>query len=219
MDIIGKTEEESMTEFYVVRHGETAANNRNIVQGQSDIPLNETGLAQAARLAERLQTVSFDAVYSSDLDRAMRTARIIAPGLEPIPSPALREWDLGDWVGRPFDEVKRLYPDEVDGFLHDREELQITGGESKREAYGRIDRLLDELAEKESGKRLLLVTHCGVIRAMLKHVLGGPASLPRQPQVGNASFSRLLHANGCWQLGSWNDTSHLDGLVSRAGGY
>ena len=208
-----------MTEFYVVRHGETAANSRNIVQGQSDVPLNETGLAQAARLAERLRTVSFDAVYSSDLDRAMRTARIISPNLAPVLSPALREWDLGDWVGRPFDEVKRLYPDEVDGFLHDREELQVTGGESKRQAYGRVCRLLDELAERERDRRLLLVTHCGVIRAMLKHVLGISVPLPRQPQVGNASFSRLLHADGRWQLGSWNDTSHLDGLVSRAGGY
>jgi len=208
-----------MTEFYVVRHGETAANSRNIVQGQSDVPLNENGLAQAGRLAERLKSVKFDAVYASDLGRAMRTARIIAPYLEPIPTPALREWNLGDWQGRPFSEVKQLYPDEVDGFLHDRETLQITGGESKAEAYGRINRLLDELAERESGKRLLLVTHCGVIRAMLKHVLGGPASLPRQPQVGNASFSRLLYADGCWQLGSWNDISHLEGLVSRAGGY
>jgi len=208
-----------MTEFYVVRHGETAANSRNIVQGQSDVPLNDTGLAQAARLAERLKTVRFDAVYSSDLSRAMRTARIVAPGCEPIPTRALREWDLGDWVGRPLDEVKRLYPDEVDGFLHDREELRITGGESKREAYGRVCRFLDELAERESGKRLLLVTHCGVIRAMLKHVLGITAALPRQPQVGNASFSRLLHADGRWQLGGWNDVSHLDGLTSRAGGY
>ena len=71
------------TEFYIVRHGETAANSRNVVQGQNDVPLNETGLAQAARLAERLKAVHFDAVYASDLSRAMRTARIIAPGPAP----------------------------------------------------------------------------------------------------------------------------------------
>lgn len=208
-----------MTEFYIVRHGETAANSRNIVQGQNDVPLNETGLAQAARLADRLKPLRFDAVYASDLDRAMRTARIIAPDCEPVPAAALREWDLGDWVGRPFDEVKRLYPDEADGFLHDREDLQITGGESKREMYGRVGRFLDELAERENGRRILLVTHCGVIRAMLKHVLGVSVAFPRQPQVGNASLSRLLHAEERWQLGSWNDFSHLEGLVSRSGGY
>ena len=74
------------TEFYIVRHGETAANSRNVVQGQNDVPLNETGLAQAARLAERLKAVHFDAVYASDLSRAMRTARIIAPGAAGVDS-------------------------------------------------------------------------------------------------------------------------------------
>ena len=93
------------TEFYIVRHGETAANSRNVVQGQNDVPLNETGLAQAARLAERLKAVHFDAVYASDLSRAMRTARIIAPGAAVVPLPELREWNLGDWVGLPFGEV------------------------------------------------------------------------------------------------------------------
>ena len=133
------------TEIYLVRHGETAANSRNIVQGQSDVPLNERGLAQAARLAERLKDMRFDAVYASDLDRAMRTARIVAPHVEVIPSKELREWDLGDWVGRPFEEVKRLYPDEVDAFLHDHSPCPITGGESKEAAYDRVNRFLDEL--------------------------------------------------------------------------
>lgn len=207
------------TEIYLVRHGETAANSRNIVQGQSDVPLNEKGLAQAARLAERLKDMRFDAVYASDLDRAMRTARIVAPYAEVIPSKELREWDLGDWVGRPFDEVKRLYPEEVDAFLHDHTICKITGGETKDEAYGRANRFLDELVVRESGKRILIVTHCGVMRGMLKHILGITEPLPRQPQVGNVSLSRILHTDGCWQLGTWNDISHLGGLLSRAGGY
>ena len=208
-----------MTEFYIVRHGETAANSRNIVQGQNNVPLNENGLAQAARLAARLKDMRFDAVYASDLDRAMQTARIVAPYADIIPARQLREWDLGEWVGKPFDEVKRLFPEEVDAFLHDRAECTVTGGESKAEVYGRIGRFLDELAERECGKRILIVTHCGVIRGMLKHILGITEPLPRQPQVGNVSLSRILRADDCWQLGTWNDISHLAGLLSRAGGY
>ena len=207
------------TEFYIVRHGETAANSRNVVQGQNDVPLNETGLAQAARLAERLKAVHFDAVYASDLRRAMRTARIIAPGAAVVPLPELREWNLGDWVGLPFGEVERRYPDEVAALREDRADFQISGGESKRQVYDRVSRCLAELAEREQGRRVLVVTHCGVIRAMLRFALGGVHSFPCVPEVGNTSLSRLICFDGRWQLGTWNDLSHLTMPSAPAGGY
>ena len=70
--------------IYIIRHGQTELNTRNVLQGRSDHPLNETGLRQAKEAAERLKGVSFAAVYSSPLIRAIRTAEIIAPALEPV---------------------------------------------------------------------------------------------------------------------------------------
>ena len=85
--------------------------------------------------------------------------------------------------------------------------------------YDRVSRCLAELAEREQGRRVLVVTHCGVIRAMLRFALGGVYSFPCVPEVGNTSLSRLICFDGRWQLGTWNDLSHLTMPSAPAGGY
>ena len=80
-----------ITTFTVVRHGETAANQGNIIQGQTDVPLSETGEEQARILGRRWKNKKFDAVYSSDLSRAMRTASLIGMA-KPRPSTPVSEY-------------------------------------------------------------------------------------------------------------------------------
>ena len=209
----------AVTEFWVVRHGRTAANQSGVVQGQSNVPLDELGLRQAELLAGRLRGESFDAVYASDLDRAMTTARIAAPGCEIIPDRALREWNLGAWVGKTVPEVKALFPEEWDGFVEDREGMTVTGGESRAQLHERVGAFLEEAARRHRGGRVLVVSHCCVIRVMLRHVLGFSGSWPHQPQIGNVSLSRFLNDGGSWILGCWNDTSHLANCASAPDGY
>lgn len=206
-------------ELYIVRHGQTRANETNTIQGQGDTELNELGLQQAERVAHRLQSVTFNAVYSSDLKRAMVTATTIVPQKTPIASPQLREWDLGDWVGKHRQEVEAKYPETWQGFLLDQPGLMIPGGESRDQVEQRAGAFLEQLATDHAGETVLVVSHCGTIRAMFRHVLNLTAPLPRQPEVANGGICRLRHQEGRWQLATWNDTAHLQGMTSDQGNY
>ena len=91
--------ENDICEIVVVRHGETVANKQGVLQGHLDTPLNETGVIQAQAIAERLKNRSFDAIYSSDLQRAANTARAIVAHhsqVDIVYTEELREWNLGD---------------------------------------------------------------------------------------------------------------------------
>ncbi len=91
--------------IYIIRHGQTDLNITNVLQGRSNHPLNETGLLQAEEAAVRLKGISFDAVYSSPLIRAIRTAEIIAPTLEPIIDERLIEMEYGPYEGKGLREL------------------------------------------------------------------------------------------------------------------
>ena len=97
------------TLVYFVRHGQTAANAGSIIQGHTDVPLDETGLKQADIVAKRLSNTHFDVIYSSDLSRALVTAKKISGSREVITTPQLREWHLGHWQGRSLDEIKSIF--------------------------------------------------------------------------------------------------------------
>ena len=199
------------TEFIVVRHGETDANVNGILQGQSDTQLNERGIRQAEQVAGRLKNDHFDFIFSSDLARAMETARLIA---EPHHLPvrklhALREWNLGKFQGRKLDDLKQQCPEIIAAFHSEIGDVRIPGGESRFDFYQRVADCLDEMPERFAGKRILLVSHGGVLRAVFHHIAGPVSACSRLPLTGNASVSSFRYVDGFWQLTSWNDTSHL----------
>ena len=107
------------TMIYIIRHGQTELNNRSVLQGRSDHPLNETGIAQAESAVQKLQEqgVTFDRVFSSPLTRAIQTARIVAPGLEPVVDERLIEMDYGPFEGadltHPAPELATFFKDFV----------------------------------------------------------------------------------------------------------
>jgi broad specificity phosphatase PhoE len=150
------------TTILLARHGETDWNLERRVQGHSDRPLNETGLAQARALAESLADEPLDAVYSSDLLRAYETARIVAEphGLEVIPVPALREKHFGTWEGLTDEEVLDRFPQAVGGGWGD--------AETSEELGERVRAALNEIAAKHQNGRVLVVTHGGPLRVALR---------------------------------------------------
>ena len=210
------------TLFTVVRHGETVANLNKVIQGQSDVPLSPAGEKQAELLAQRWRRRRFDAVYTSDLSRAVRTAELIAPGMTPVRTPDLREMDLGAWVGHTTDEVAELYPEEWRAFRSCSIDCRATDGESRRELLARITRFFRAAAVRHEGQSVLVVTHGGALRAFFLMLMGGslnPSAL--LPSTGNTGISTVRYdaATDRWRLIGWNDTAHLDALLNGDDAY
>ena len=201
------------TVFTVIRHGETIANRNSVIQGQSDVPLSPVGEEQARRLGRRWRGKHFDAVYSSDLSRAIRTARLVYPALEPTTTPELREMDLGAWVGHTIAEVAERFPDEWRSFRSGDIDCRVTGGETRRELNARIEKFFRAAAKRHAGQEVLVVTHGGALRAFFLVMMGGALgkqALP--PATGNTGVSvvRYDDENDRWRLSVWNDTAHLE---------
>jgi probable phosphoglycerate mutase len=155
-----------VTTILLARHGETDWNRDGIWQGWADPPLNEAGRAQARELAEQLQPVPFDAVYSSDLKRAHETAEIVAAphGVPIVADPGLREIDVGSWSGLTRAEIEERFPD---GGRPD--------GETREQHAARVLAAVEQIARDHLGGRILLVTHGGTMRALHGHVSEEPA--------------------------------------------
>ena len=155
------------TTILMVRHGETDWNRENRFQGHADTPLNEAGRRQAHALAQELVRESFGAVYSSPLERAFETARIIASqlGLDVEPSAGLMEVDVGSWSGLTRSEVEARFPEGYARWIefgHGWDD-----GESYDELGERVVSDLLRIAMRHADELVLAVTHGGPIRSAL----------------------------------------------------
>ena len=170
------------TTILLVRHGETDWNAERRVQGHTDRPLNETGIAQARALAGQLAAEVIDAIYSSDLARARETAKIVA-GVRGLPVetlPALRERDFGTWEGLTDEEVFVRFPDARAGPWGD--------AETRDELGVRILEACKQIASRHPGASVLVVTHGGPVRAMLAHCAADGAGPIANCQVFTLAF-------------------------------
>lgn len=155
--------------IYLTRHGETEWNVKRLIQGQKDIPLNKKGIKQAEKLGKELKNIHFDAIYSSDLKRASKTAEIIAGKrkLEIIKSTTLRERYFGKFQGEPFGDSRNK------SILELINRLKTTSIEDQNEIEGdesiilRLTTFLRKISIKCVGKTILVVSHGGTIRTLL----------------------------------------------------
>ncbi len=202
---------EKVTEFIVVRHGQTEANRDGRMQGHFDSRLDDEGIRQAFLLAGRLQHEMFDAFYCSDLARAVDTAEIISRKchIAAVADRAVREWHMGELENIAYDDARRAYPEIMEGFKFDAEDLIIPGGETKRQFYRRISDFMSATAERHAGGRVLVVAHGGVLQAMLKYVMGTANAWNFLPRSSNTSYNKFILRRDGWQLCCWNDTAHL----------
>lgn len=201
----------SETVLTLVRHGETQWNATGRIQGHLDIPLNATGLAQAAAIGERLGGVAFDAILSSDLERALQTARPIARHSEQtlVCEARLRERHLGVLQGLTGEEAATRHPQAWQVFKARNPDATLEGGETLAEFSRRVVELINDLLRTHAGSRLLLVTHGGVLDAAYRHATALPLNAPRDFPIYNASVNVLRHRGGAWSVESWGDVSHL----------
>ena len=155
-----------MTEFLLVRHGETDWNVERRFHGHADPHLNENGRRQARALAEQLVDARLDAIYASDLARARETADIVGArtGIAVVPLRELREIDVGDWQGLTWDEIKARFPDSAQKWSDQGHGW--TGGETYDDLGERVVRALRSIADERPAARVLIVGHGGTIRAV-----------------------------------------------------
>ena len=150
-----------MTRFCLIRHGQTEWNLEGRYTGQSDVPLNQTGRAQADILAQQLHDQSFAAVYSSDLKRAKETADIIATSVHlPVTvEPRLREINQGEWEGQLADVIKAHYAELWQQRNADPACVRPPGGETVGEVAQRVVAMLDDIARIHPNATVLIVSH------------------------------------------------------------
>jgi probable phosphoglycerate mutase len=199
------------TTLCLVRHGETAWNAEGRVQGQLDIPLNATGLAQARAVASVLKNESFASIYSSDLIRTQQTAQPVADLQKKkiILDKNLRERDYGAFQGMTYTEASVRIPEGYARFKAKDPAYDFGSGESLSRFNERALACIRDLAEKHSGESLLVVTHGGVLEMVYRHATGRGLSTPRDFEIPNAAINRVEISTAGWRVESWADIGHL----------
>ena len=191
---------ENFCTLYLVRHGETEWNKNGIIQGQLDSPLTNEGLSQVKQTAQELKDIHFDAIFSSDLHRAQKTAEIIKleRQLAIQTSKALRERTFGHYEGTSgekyrekfqqlIEKVKQLSDEDHKVFKFDKDI------ESDEEVIGRFITQLREIAVAYPNKTVIVVTHGGCIRTFLMHMgYVKYSELPAGALLKNAGYVKVL---------------------------
>ena len=206
---------ESLTRLLIVRHGETEWNTEGRIQGHTNSRLSKRGIAQAQALTKRLAKWRIDAIYSSDLTRAMDTIAAAAKGhkLSAQPREALREKGFGEWEGRTVAEVSERYPELWKRYHGERElDTPIPGGESWTQVWTRVLGVLREILESNPEDATIVVAgHGAALRPILLDAMQAPLSCLPRISLDNASLSIVDYKSphgGRLQL--LNDTSHLE---------
>lgn len=201
-----------MTEIIIIRHGETEWNKTGRFQGHSDVALSEEGRVQAELLGRNLAVENVDAIYASDLSRAMETAAPLANrfGLDVIPDPLLRELNFGAWEGRFFSEINQEAPDKMRTFYRNPEEVDIPESEPFSAFQKRVAGRVREIAALHRGGRVILVSHGASIRILFADILSMPIrSIWHVSQLNTAVNALRFEDDGFAVLTLVNDTSHL----------
>jgi len=167
------------TELLLLRHAESTWNARRLWQGHGDPPLSDAGRAQAAECVARVRALAPELAVASDLRRARETAEIVTSGLaiELRVDARWREWDVGEWSGRPRAEIRERWPELYRAFREGDPDVTPPGGEPRRALAERVRAAAGALFGNHPGRRVLVVTHRGVIHSLL------PESVPEHLQV------------------------------------
>jgi len=206
------------TRVFALRHGQTEWNASQRIQGHTDVPLDDTGRWQAARLAQALAGERIAAIYSSDLQRAHATALALgaATGVVVKTDPLLRERAFGRFEGATFIEIEQRWPDDALRWRRREPGFAPGGGEPLAAFHARSVGAVARLAALHPGQAIAVVAHGGVLDCLYRAALHIALEAPRTWQLGNASINRLLYtAEGCTVVG-WNDAAHLDASDAAA---
>lgn len=199
------------SKLIILRHGMTYWNNESRYQGHTDIELNPQGIAQAHAVRERLAGTKLEAIYSSDLSRAFKTAEIIAQphGLKVSVAPGLKEINFGVWEGLTYTDLLRDYPEQLQVWLERPHDLNVPQGETFLQVRDRAVAEVQRIIHEHPTGTVVIVTHGGTIAALICGLLGQPLSCMWQYKQKNTALNILSKQGDRFELEVFNDISHL----------
>lgn len=210
----------TLRRLLLARHGQTSYNVEHRFTGWADPALTPCGRAEARALGRRLRGQRIDAVYCSDLQRTVETARLALaayPEHEPVAEAALREASFGDWQGLTFDEASERYPREAAALLARSIDFCAPGGETIPQVQARIAGLLQRLHGQHDGKTVLLVASGGPLQILIAHLFSMPVEGHWRLRIDNGALSIVDFVRDEPILTLLNERSHLARL-QRSGG-
>jgi broad specificity phosphatase PhoE len=210
-----RDEEVAVLRILLVRHGQTALNAGSAggehFRGRIDVALNETGLAQAQSVANRLSGLHVTAVYASPLQRALCTALPIAEvhGLEVVPFEGLLDIDFGLWGGHSFGKVAEEWPELYRQWRTTPHRVQIPGGESLAAVRSRISGGLDEITARHHDEMVVLVGHQVVNKVLVCVMLGLENSAFWRVRQDTCCINRFDFDGTTFTVLTLNEVGHL----------
>ena len=211
-----------MTRCYLVRHAQTAWNGENRIQGHSDIPLSPLGEQQAQHLGRWFASRHVRGIFTSALQRSRQTAQAIAAGnghgASPVVEPHLAEIHLGTWEGLTPVEVDARFANAYQQWRVRPSSVVIPGGEPLAAFRERVRRALARILEGAGEGEYVVVSHGGVIAALLADLLSADYDLlMRRLRLDNAGVTAVEFGSGLPHVLWVNATSHLDALAPADG--
>ena len=205
-----------MTHLIITRHGYSEYNKTRMYTGQVDVALTDLGLRQAAKTAEYVaETYKIDAIYSSDLKRAMSTAIPLSEklGIPVIKEPLIKEIYGGLWENKLMPEIDKLYHEDYQLYKTTIGLARCTGGESLAELQARALEGMKKIAEENDGKTVFVATHGGVLLTLASTWMGLPLEkMHETPPATNSSITEVIYENGEFKIEKYSFDEHLGSL-------
>ena len=207
-----------MTTIYLTRHGKTLWNLEKRLQGTSNSELTEEGVEQAKALRDRIEELDIDVIYTSPIKRAYETAQILRGGknINIIAEDGLKEINFGEYEGRTEEELLSIgRGHEISKIFSGEMDVRAPDGETLRELYNRISKVLDDILEIEKGKNILIVTHGATLKAIVSYFKKSKEIY--DVIMGQTTLSKVTCINGEFDFEFINDGTHLDNEEVKVG--
>lgn len=209
------------TKLYLIRHGQSANNAEGRFGGHSSTPLSELGERQAGRTAKLLASDGIDVIYSSDLPRAVQSAKPLSEltGIPIHATPAFRERHVGVLEGLTFDESREQYPDDYYALVNRNVHHVISGGESYRQLLRRATSTLNKILREHRTERIAVYSHTGVICFLSLHLIGAVDKWTKTTPwlvTSNCGINRFeIRGSRNIRVVALNDTRHLINITGN----
>ena len=210
-----------VTKLYLVRHGQSDGNAEGRFGGHGPTPLSDLGRKQAEATAKLLKKEGVNAIYSSDLHRALQTAEPLSQltGIPVVQTSAFRERNVGVLEGLTFDESKQTFPDDYYALVNRNVHHVITDGESYRHLLRRSTTQLWEILRYHMGGRIAIFSHTGAICFMTLHLMGAIRRDTKQTPwivTSNCGINRFeIRGRNNVRILALNDTRHLTSVTGN----